>query len=1756
MAQDNAAQAIKDLQKNLEAADKKLKDLIESFEKFGKKSSKAQEHKEYLAKIAQEYEEIKKKVDALSGSTDRLNKKQEQQNKQTKDEKANVDKLIPSVQRLAAAFGLAFSVRGLVQFGKKLIETRGEFELQNVALRSILQNKQLADEIWDKTMQSALQSPFTAMQLTKYTKQLAAYRIETDKLFETTKRLADVSAGLGVDMQRLILAYGQVKAANYLRASEIRQFTEAGVNILGELSQYFTETRNKMYSTAEVMEMVTKRMVKFEDVEAIFKRMTDQGGIFYDMQRIQSQTVKGQINKLHDAYDQMLNSIGKANEGTLKNFVAALNNIVKNWRAWAVAIKSIAWGAVIGYMSKYVLQLTGLQKASVSTLKSVAKLKQGIQGLGTALKSAWPMLAIAAVTAAISAVVNQVKKVNEELKEMQEKNLRLFETKEKLEGYKKALEENNAAIKSGALKQDELNKKKDENRSILKKLQNEYPNLVEGVEQQKDGTVELTNALSDYNDELERMMTINHILAQQRGGLFTDTGLKDMKDWGEELSKIRGNLMSVQQQAKIGMSDLTVKGKKDSELYKILEQISKTDITDVLKEREEINKLIEEARKFGEEINYGEIIDFEDYGLETHRKTPYSLFRINLDETDEKNAKQAFDKIQGFLNEGFLQAVRNIEDYDKQIIDKSDEGILNFIAANTDIINKGVKDGSKDVVRFVRTAFQSQGLAVTKEEQAYYNKLLNERLRYIYYQENLSKIEYNGLADYMQKQKELWASYVPIDFFAAPTGNETTTEQETPEQKQAKIDAAWRRRISLLEEMKKRYDELSKSAYGYAKSEKTTREAFDESFKEIFKGTGIDMSQIDFTSMAGMMESMKVVLAKAKGVSDAVKEEIMKKIDSFEAQITINAQVRIRDDFARQMEEAFNDYELTVELQKLNIDKNLAKDWLDIDYTSLGDMLQAANDFADKQIKAAQEIGGDLDEEDLKAYKNAVDKIEKEILKNRKDKIKEYTKYYEQELSERAKKEMEYSVKVAEVQGAQIFTDEQKNAILANMEEEYNEAMQELSWKSFKESTFYVEMMDDLTSIPAEYSGMMLAKINEVLMNPKAVSPRVFKEAINARQKILEAMRSMNPVAAMRSNRGVVDAAFADPTLGLTPQKGMGAKRKELEREIVSRTKNIDILEKEDAQYEHLTAQIEAYEKAENKVNNALDQIGLTFEGTTEECLQDEIDLRQQSIDQLKAQGDRYKELLAIQGAGGLTQEQEEELKQLAQSINVRQQNIERLEAEKKLYGEAKQEVAAYCAELDVLNQPENEDALKLVSGGQITTVGGTVVTKESLPQKKQENENELRQQKNALQKLKEAEKGTVEGARAWHEFGQQMGDMMGKVKNMGNAFYDTYEALGGETDALTEGWKDFGNTMVDVITQALEMIPTLVTGFTAAGVEINSAMGIIGLIAEAIQLVLVLIGALAKLHDAGYEKEIENQQKKIEELERAYDRLEKAIEKTWDTASYIRTYNQEMQNLYARIEATNKQIAAERAKKNSDSDKIQDYNDSIQDMVDEINDLKQGMIDVFGGIGEQNYRSAAEEFVDAWKEAFLETGDGLSGLQDHFDEFLQSWFTKQATMRVTQKMLEPLFQQIDSSVDQYGVGGANVLASELANIKERASVIFPQLSDMLEEIAGTWGLGGEGGLSGLAAGIQGMTEEQANILEAYWNSVRGYTASIDMNVARIADILGAGGAATNPLLAQMQLVAANTNSISTLLQSVSKSGHNLGGSGIKVFVN
>ena len=251
-----------------------------------------------------------------------------------------------------------------------MIRITGEFEMQRVALRSILQDMTGADMLYEKIQALAVESPFQFKDLISYTKQLAAFSVPLDELYDTTKMLADVSAGLGVGMDRLILAYGQIRSAAFLRGTEVRQLTEAGVPILEELRKKFEELGEEGVTVGDVFDKISARMVPFEMVKEVFEDMTSAGGMFYQMQEVQAQTLAGKISNLRDAYEVMFAEIGGKNERVLKGMVDWVRRLIQNYEE--VGREIVALIATYGLYRVTLLGITALTQGASVAFKGLA----------------------------------------------------------------------------------------------------------------------------------------------------------------------------------------------------------------------------------------------------------------------------------------------------------------------------------------------------------------------------------------------------------------------------------------------------------------------------------------------------------------------------------------------------------------------------------------------------------------------------------------------------------------------------------------------------------------------------------------------------------------------------------------------------------------------------------------------------------------------------------------------------------------------------------------------------------------------------------------------------------------------------------------------------------------------------------------------------------------------------------------------------------------------------------------------------------------------------------------------------------------------------------------------------------------------------------------------------------------------------------------------------------------------------------------
>ena len=268
-----------------------------------------------------------------------------------------------------------YSIYAAQNFLRAVVDIGGELENQKVAMASILQDEGKATTIFNQIKKLAAASPFGVMDLNQYAKQLSAYSIPYNELYDTMKRLADISAGVGVDMGRIILAYGQIKAAKFLKGTELRQLTEANIPMVDKLAERFSKLEGRIVSAGEVLDMISKKKVTFEDVKDVLWELTDDGGMFNNMQEALSESVKSKWKNLADVIDIMLGDIAESMGSTLKWTAESLTTLAQNWKE-VVPFITAATAAFGTYRAAVYIGTRAMGVANATLIKGTLAAKQ------------------------------------------------------------------------------------------------------------------------------------------------------------------------------------------------------------------------------------------------------------------------------------------------------------------------------------------------------------------------------------------------------------------------------------------------------------------------------------------------------------------------------------------------------------------------------------------------------------------------------------------------------------------------------------------------------------------------------------------------------------------------------------------------------------------------------------------------------------------------------------------------------------------------------------------------------------------------------------------------------------------------------------------------------------------------------------------------------------------------------------------------------------------------------------------------------------------------------------------------------------------------------------------------------------------------------------------------------------------------------------------------------------------------------------
>lgn len=1680
--------------------------------------------------------------------------------------------LMPTLNNLAMQLGIVFSVQQITQWIKHMTEVRAQFELQQIALRSIIQDKQKADEVFAQIQQLALKSPFSIMQLNTYTKQIAAYGVEADKLVGTTKELADVSAGLGVDMGRLILAYGQVKTANYLRATEVRQFTEAGLNITQELANYFTELKGKMVTAGEVTEMITKRMVKFEDVAEVFHRVTSAGGMFYNMQEKQAEGLAGQMQRIGDAYSMMLNDIGKSNQSIIVKVLATIRELIQNWRTLAPIIEATVVAFAGFYTAKGILGLIPLLKnvwagfsLVVAEMRAatgaLATLRAGFVATNTLIGTmGWVGLALA-IGSAVYAITQASKSVSQ--------------LEEDLDRMRREIIVDVA---------DSVGR--------FKELADVIKDPTASFEKQKDALDELRRA---YGDILpSEMLEIENI--KKMGGSYIQAteAIREyyrVKLQEEQKSRVEADAVSMFGSASKNVVEDVVKnlekyGASKSTVQNIMNGIIEQAKSGAIKGAGEIAKAFQTALEKYYNIKFTKFLDTSDFDLLAGAVTAYQNELASLDTTvikykthEEKlehqvmqQTSKAFDvqkeKVENLTSA--LKELYNLRVRQDRVVEQG--GVLSStdniqMATAIASVNKAyaeLGDTTKrtdaqimslvqstynldtEISRVTHSIYGSfiKGLSDTKDkaDALAKNKYLQTWVQGLQreidavdgtpVQKEIRKIEkslsdlYNvdlgtfdwlttdvrtsfssaakevkGKIDEIKEQVLQFKTIASMSIFADPTKH---AEEVTGMSKEE-----YDRASKTIEMYTKLWNALGghdkeKKTKGTDKTEQTLREriqllkeanqTYEKYAKEYDKVIAKEKTHDDLMERA---KELKIAdIFKAEDLTNTATLDAMQKVyDRFKSLYENKKYVGAKRDAMKAMSE--KKFDIAVELNKANreelqreLDKMMGGYQLYVELDKTGVDANIAKQLFDIDYTS-------LDDIQTRWEQLYLEKINEDY-KQMQEGFEGFKTYEEakQKLSQEKDNE-----------NYKLALDTEKK-ITDAIEKEYQSRMKEYI-KYLKKS--YGDAVNTQVEAYHKMRGMMEASDMEISLIQKddKMSPEQKTKMIEAirsqSQRIAEAMReemqkSLNEIQWKEFKENpIFSEMFGDlDKVGKKTIETLLSKIQELKSALsdVGSDASLKII-KEMTQYEEklFAAKVEKnpfseYIKALKEIRS-LNSAGLNYNNLNNLLAQQEIDLTG-----IEAQIQEHEFILSLK----------------------EQQNDE-----------------------TVKNMQLTDEQTKLLSKS------STVLNNElsNLKKLKTEKEGQIRLTQEDLDVYKKALTAQEAAKKKWQQYGEIASQVLGAVRAGFEAFEHDADAK-----AVIEPYLDGFEQIMNSVVQMGIM-------FVALGVTINSALGIIGIIATAVSALMTAFSAFNKAHDAELENQIKADQRAVDKLQRAFDNLSEAIDNAFSGSQLGVATKESIKNLKEQNKYYSDMINAEREKKDSDNDKIIGWQNQIEDNIKQMKELQEQYINELGGIATgADVLSAAQDFVDAWIDAFEETGDGLSGLQDNWDAFMKNILKKQAYMKVADHWIDNFGDMINKAFDENGEIDYEKIDDAM---KYFTDIAMPQIDSFLTDFnAATQAWGGisdsaEAKLSGLTAGIQGVTEETAQIVEAMLNSIRYFVSDTNSQIRNLFQTL-TNPPSENAFLMELKAQTAQLTALNKTLGSLVKAGHKNGGYGLKVF--
>lgn len=1226
--------------------------------------------KEARMKLSQTDADYKRKLDILNAAIEQHNKNLKEAGVNSRTLTEQTSYMAGYMSRWAQRMAFAFSIGSIKNFVEQIASVRGQFELSERSLEAILQNKPKADEIFNKTVELAVKSPFRIKDLVDYTRQLSAYRIESDKLYDTTKRLADVSAGLGVDMGRLILAYGQVKAAAYLRGSEVRQFTEAGINMYGELQQYFKEVKGEAYTTAQIVDMISKRKVTFEDVEAIFQRMTDKGGTFYNMQEIQAETLQGKISNLKDAFDVMLNDIGKANDGTFKGMISTATELLKHWES--IKNVGIALASVLSIMYLQ-SKKTGVAFSAMFTSNVAANatknlttwnlITSGIKSAGAAaltfgknlkyaLASNIYTIAIAAVFSALYKLYSLYSDYNEKIEKLNAEHVKeraeVFDLARQYAELGKAIDGANTKEQSYS-RNDAIEKKRAIIEKLIKSLNDKGFDIKLNVLGLNEA--ELDEALRTFQSKLLQFQDLTakakRKIYENQDGYFSDGITKDANQYNDAIDEMLSNTEKIDQAVSIlKINYQSLNGTAKEYLHSVKQ--NKEDYADELEYykamQEAIRKVIQLSGEGSgiweqlvplQKLYSGLFADITSKAEEFDKELETSLGWLNKI-ADKKTVELVLDTVAA--EEGWNSwSKKHAKEYFKVTARLDTIQAKNDIASIKEQMDKAFANNTYhitftyDPIKLDPKSAYGEFDAEAQEQLKKLQELVTKRhnlkggtMKLAGYNESATTREINDL---YKDISQLGQGYKEA---ADRIMGYNKTRKNTTKHDKAQRDIL-SERISLLKDMNSKYNELIKT-----ESKETALSATRKYFKEAAQNVGWKASDIlpDDVSVAKRIREI-----------GSQYKELTKRGNAFRISADIDLKVsekeynKLKDDISRNVNDAFSQVDLYKKLKDEGMSDELIKSMFGDLTKSFDEVQEDINNEFNKYIikdyethygkdftkwgdKVIQQYNSDLENtadvikkkfagSDVeKEYLNQIQKLNQKIEQDTTDTAQKLFKEYKQRLSDQLQLDRKYIADRTAIM--KNFSDpETQKKLLDNIDLDYKKKTGENTWKDFKNSDMYVRLFDNLDQVSSKALDAMAERLQQLRTELRDLDPTELKTIAEQINKVNEVRNSRNPFKAFTSGLKEMIKAGKDlkKSGGVDKYVELNGLKADLTSKLQSQNAYVESLEQE---YNELTK----INGADENVVAAL-KLKLTTNKSIRDSLKSQLNLTDEQIAKL-----------------------------------------------------------------------------------------------------------------------------------------------------------------------------------------------------------------------------------------------------------------------------------------------------------------------------------------------------------------------------------------------------------------------------------------------------------------------------------------------------------------------------------------------------------